>query len=179
MFRTVENLRGRGRKPKVTPVLARRIVREMIKNPRITTKAILVNLGSAGGNVSRQTVQRTLHTAGFHGRRPRRIPLLQVRHTKAQLAIANAHLDKEQDFWSSVLCSHKIKLNFFATMLYSSFGVKKEKPSTLRTPSPLPNPTGGENLMLWGCSWSSSLKMNGQKYQWGHAKSWSAIIGSV
>ncbi|KAK3542955.1 hypothetical protein QTP70_007926 [Hemibagrus guttatus] len=49
MFRTVKNLRGRGRKPKVTPVLARRIVREVKKNPRITTKAILMNLGSAAG----------------------------------------------------------------------------------------------------------------------------------
>ncbi|KAI4877527.1 hypothetical protein NFI96_003613, partial [Prochilodus magdalenae] len=82
-FRTVENLRRCGREPKVTPVLARRIVREVKKNPRITTKAILVNLDSAGGDISRQTVQRTLHTAGFHGRRPRRTPLLQKRHTKA------------------------------------------------------------------------------------------------
>ncbi|KAK3521784.1 hypothetical protein QTP70_018307 [Hemibagrus guttatus] len=104
MFRTVKNLRGRGQKPKVTPVLARRIVREVKKNPRITTKAILMNLGSAGGNISRQTVQRTLHTAGFHGRRPRRTSLLQIRHTKARLGFANAHLDKEEDFWSSVLC---------------------------------------------------------------------------
>ncbi|KAK3547057.1 hypothetical protein QTP86_009565 [Hemibagrus guttatus] len=102
-FRTVKNLRGRGRKPKVTPVLARRIVREVKKNPRITTKAILMNLGSAGGKMPWHTVQRTLHTAGFHGRRPRRTLLLQIRHTKARLAFANAHLDKEEDFWSSVL----------------------------------------------------------------------------
>ena len=103
-FCTVENLRGICRKPKVTPVLARRILREVKKNPRITTKAILVNLGSAGGNVSRQTVQWTLHTAGFHGRRPRRMPLLQIRHPKACLAFANAHLDKVVDFWSSLQC---------------------------------------------------------------------------
>ncbi|KAK3523881.1 hypothetical protein QTP70_015711 [Hemibagrus guttatus] len=102
-FHTVKKLRGRGRKPKVTPVLARRIVRQVKKNPRITTKAILMNLGSAGGNISRQTVQQTLHTTGFHGCRPRRTPLLQIRHTKSRLAFANAHLDKEEDFWSSVL----------------------------------------------------------------------------
>ena len=53
MFRIVENLRGRCWKPRVTPVLARRIVREVKKNPRIATKAILVSVGSAGGNVSR------------------------------------------------------------------------------------------------------------------------------
>ncbi|KAK3534964.1 hypothetical protein QTP70_002042 [Hemibagrus guttatus] len=102
MFRTVKNLRGHGRKPKVTPVLARRILREVKKNPRITTKAILMNLGSAGDDISRQTVQRTLYTAG---RRPRRTPLLQIRHTKARLTFANAHLDKEEDFWSSALWS--------------------------------------------------------------------------
>ncbi|KAK3563915.1 hypothetical protein QTP86_004853 [Hemibagrus guttatus] len=101
-FRTVKNLRGRGRKPKVTPVLARRILREVKKNPRITTKAILMNLGSAGDDISRQTVQRTLYTAV---RRPRRTPLLQIRHTKARLTFANAHLDKEEDFWSSALWS--------------------------------------------------------------------------
>ncbi|KAK3552754.1 hypothetical protein QTP86_022163 [Hemibagrus guttatus] len=80
------------------------------KNPRITTKAILMNLGSAGGNISRQTVQRTLHTAGFHGRRPRGTPLLQIRHTKSHLAFAHAHLDKEEDFWSSVLWSDETKI---------------------------------------------------------------------
>ncbi|KAK3567675.1 hypothetical protein QTP86_020610 [Hemibagrus guttatus] len=112
-FRTVKNLRGCGRKPKVTPVLASRIVREVKKKPRITTKAILMSLGSAGGNISRQTVQWTLHTNGFHGRRPRRTPLFQIRHTKARLAFANAHLDKEEDFWSSVLWSDETKIELF------------------------------------------------------------------
>ncbi|GAA6104372.1 forkhead box protein M1-like [Tachysurus ichikawai] len=55
-LRIVAAHKGRGRKPKVTPVLARRIVGEVKKNPRITTKAFLMNLGSAGGNISRQTV---------------------------------------------------------------------------------------------------------------------------
>ena len=104
-FHTEENLRGCGQKPKVTPVLARSIMREVIR-----IKAILVNLGSAGGNVSRQPVQCTLHTAGFHGRRPRRMPLLQIRHTKAYLAFANAHLDKEEDSWCSVLWSNETKM---------------------------------------------------------------------
>ncbi|KAK3554343.1 hypothetical protein QTP70_022172 [Hemibagrus guttatus] len=117
-FRTVKNLRGRGRKPKVTPVLARRIVREVKKNPRITTKAILMNLRSAGGNISRQTVQRTLHTAGFHGRRPRRTSLLQIRHTKARLAFANAHLDKEEKISGLLFYGQmKQKLNCLATMM--------------------------------------------------------------
>ncbi|KAI3354231.1 hypothetical protein L3Q82_018488 [Scortum barcoo] len=48
-FRTVENLRGRGRKLKVTPVLARRIVREVKKIQDHRQGRILENLGPAGG----------------------------------------------------------------------------------------------------------------------------------
>lgn len=86
--------------------------REVKKILRITTKAILVNLGSAGANVSRQTVQQTLHTAEFHGCRPRRTPILQRRHTKAHLASANAHQAKE-DFWSTVLQSDETNNKLF------------------------------------------------------------------
>ncbi|KAK3527957.1 hypothetical protein QTP86_013020 [Hemibagrus guttatus] len=54
-----------------------------------------------------------MHTAEFHGRRPRRTPHLQIRHTKAHLAFANAHLDKEEDFWPSVLWSDETKISLF------------------------------------------------------------------
>ncbi|KAK3560358.1 hypothetical protein QTP86_006443 [Hemibagrus guttatus] len=149
-FRTVKNLRGRGQKPKVSPVLARRIVREVKKNPRITTKAILMNLGSAGGNISRQTVQRTLHTAGFHGRRPRRTSLLQIRHTKARLAFANAHLDKEEDFWSSVLWSNKTKIELFGHNDVAFIWGKKGEAFNPKNTIPTVK-HGGGNLMFWGC----------------------------
>ncbi|KAK3522985.1 hypothetical protein QTP86_010494 [Hemibagrus guttatus] len=142
--------RGRGRKPKVTPVLARRIVREVKKNPRITTKAILMNLGSAGGNISRQTVQQTLHTAGFHGRRPRRTPLLQISHTKARLAFANAHLDKEEDFWSSVLWSDETKIVLFGHNDVAFIWRKKGEAFNPKNTIPTVK-HGGGNLMFWGC----------------------------
>ncbi|KAK3525993.1 hypothetical protein QTP70_011807 [Hemibagrus guttatus] len=146
-FRTVKNLRGHGRKPKVTPVLARRIVREVKKNPRITTKAILMNLGSAGGNISRQTVQRTLHTAGFQGRRQRRTPLLNIRHTKARLAFANAHLDKEEDFWSSVLWSDETKIELFGHNDVAFIWHKKGEAFNSKNTIPTVK-HGGGNLMF-------------------------------
>ena len=150
MFRTVENLRGRGWKPKVTPVLARRMVKEVKKNPRITTKAILVNLGSSGGNVSRQTVQGTLHTAGFHGHRPRRMPLLQIRHTKACMVFANAHLDIEVDFWSSGVWSDETKIELFGHNDVSFIWRKKGDAFNPKNTIPTVK-HGGGNLRLWGC----------------------------
>ncbi|KAK3511150.1 hypothetical protein QTP70_032158 [Hemibagrus guttatus] len=120
------------------------------KNPRITTKAILMNLGSAGGNISRQTVQWTLHTAGFHGRRPRRTPLLQIRHTKACLAFANAHLDKEEDFWSSVLWSDETKIELFGHNDVAFIWRKKGEDFNPKNTIPTVK-HGGGNLMFWGC----------------------------
>ncbi|XP_030638871.1 homeobox protein MOX-2 [Chanos chanos] len=40
-------------------------MREAKKNPRITTEAILLNLSNSGTNISRQTLQRTLHNTGL------------------------------------------------------------------------------------------------------------------
>ncbi|KAK3537128.1 hypothetical protein QTP70_002141 [Hemibagrus guttatus] len=142
--------RRRGQKPKVTPVLARRIVREVKMNPRITTKAILMNLGSAGGNISRQRVQRTLHTAGFHGCRPRRTPLLQIKHTKARLAFANAHLDKKEDFCSSVLWSDETKIELFGHNDVAFIWHKKGEAFNPKNTIPTVK-HGGGNRMFWGC----------------------------
>lgn len=89
----MENLRGRGCKPKVTPVLARRVVREVKKNPRITTEANMVNLGPASGNTSKQTVQQTKTKEDITS---------PDKACKAHLAFANAHLVKEEDLCSSV-----------------------------------------------------------------------------
>lgn len=109
-----------------------------------------MNLGSAGGNISRQTVQRTLHTAGFNGRRPRRTPLLQIRHTKARLAFANAHLDKEDDFWSSVLWSDETKIELFGHNDVAFIWRKKGEAFNPKNTIPTVK-HGGGNLMFWGC----------------------------
>lgn len=147
---TVENLGGRGRKSKVTPVLARKIVREVVKNPKTTTKDILKNLDSTGCNISRQTVQRTLHNAGLHGHRPRRTPLLRKRHTKARLTFAKAHLDKDENFWSSVLWSDETKIELFGHNDVAFIWRKKGEAFNPKNTIPTVK-HGGGNVIFWGC----------------------------
>lgn len=53
---SVKRLKERHRKPKVTHVLARMVVKEAKRNTSITSKAILTILSNSGSNISRQTL---------------------------------------------------------------------------------------------------------------------------
>lgn len=149
-FGTVKNIKGRGRKSKVSDKLARKLVREASNNPRITTKAILTNLKESGTNISRQTLQRVFHKAGLHGHRPRKTPLLQSRHIKARLAFAKAHLDKDVTFWKSVLWSDETKLELFGHRDVAF--VWRRKGEAFNPKNTVPTVKhGGGSIMLWGC----------------------------
>ncbi|KAK3523864.1 hypothetical protein QTP70_010508 [Hemibagrus guttatus] len=93
---------------------------------------------------------RTLHTAGFHGRRPRRTPLLQISRTNARLAFANVHLDKEEDFWSSVLWSDETKIELFGHNDVAFIWRKKGEAFNPKNTIPTVK-HGGGNRMFWGC----------------------------
>ena len=149
-FHTVKkNIEGRGRKSKVSPRLARKVWREANNNPRITIKALLNNLGESGTKISRQTLQRTLHKGGLHRRQPRKTPLLHLRHRKARLAFAKAHLDKDPSFWSSVLWSDERKMELFGHRDVAFVWRKKGEAYNPKNTVPTVK-HGGGSIMLWG-----------------------------
>jgi len=149
-FRVVTNLRGRGRKSLVSPRFARKIIREVSNNPRLTTKEILNDISQSGTKISRQTLQRTLNKAGLHGRRPRKTPLLKPKHVKARLAFARAHIDKDSSFWSSVLWSDETKMELFGHRDVAFVWRKKGEAFNPKNTVPTVK-HGGGNIMLWGC----------------------------
>ncbi|KAI3364700.1 hypothetical protein L3Q82_011486, partial [Scortum barcoo] len=143
-LRTVENLRGRDRKPKVTPVLARRIVREVKKNPRITTKAILENLGPCWWQRSQgRTVQWTLRT--------------KEDATSPDKAHKSLLWPLQMLIWIKKKTSGllfygqmKQKLNCFGHNDVSFIWCKKGEAFNPKNTIPTIK-HGGGNLMLWGC----------------------------
>ncbi len=76
---TVANRKGRGRKPKISPKLEHKLLRDVQQNLRVTMKDILGNLKEAGSVVSWSTVQRCLHRNNLRGHSPRKIPAQSLR----------------------------------------------------------------------------------------------------
>jgi len=83
MFYTVSTLKGRGRKLKVDPRLARKLVRHVTDNPRITSKELLDQTIESGVQLSMKTLKRILNKAGLRGCRPRTNPLHMPRHLQS------------------------------------------------------------------------------------------------
>ena len=66
------NLPRSGRPRKITTRMARKIVRQVQNDPRVTRNDIKEQLSEEGVHVSINTVSNVLHDANFVGRRPRK-----------------------------------------------------------------------------------------------------------
>ena len=131
---SVKNKVGRGRKRKISQFLERKIVREVQKNQRTTTKMIVKDLANSEVDVSRSTVKRVLHRNALRDCRPRKTPLLKKRHLQARLKYARDHLEEGEAFWKSVLWSDETKLELFGHMDIAYVWRKKARHSTPKKP---------------------------------------------
>ena len=64
----------------------------------------------------RTTIRRTLNKVGFHGRVPRKMPLLSAKHSQACLKFAKDHVDRPSKYWNNVLRSDETKIELFGHM---------------------------------------------------------------
>ncbi len=97
---TVVNLARSGRPMKITPRAQRRLIQEVIKEPRTTSKELQASIKVS---VHDSTIRKRLGKNGIHGRVPRQKPLLTKKNTKSHLTFAKKYLDYPQDFWANIL----------------------------------------------------------------------------
>lgn len=110
---TVVNLPRSGRPTKITPRAQRRLIQEVIKEPRTTSKELQASLASIKVSVHDSTIRKRLGKNSIHGRVPRQKPLLTKKNTKARLTFAKKYLDYPQDFWANILWTDATKVELF------------------------------------------------------------------
>ncbi len=110
---TVVNLPRSGRPTKITPRVQRRLIQEVIKELRTTSKELQASLASIKVSVHDSTIRKRLGKNGIHGRVPRQKPLLTKKNTKARLTFAKKYLDYPQDFWANILWTDATKFELF------------------------------------------------------------------
>ncbi len=110
---TVVNLLRSGRPTKITPREQHRLIQEVIKEPRTTSKELQASLASIKVSVNDSTIRKRLGKNGIHGRVPRQKPLLTKNNTKARLTFVQKYLDFPQDFWANILWTDATKVDIF------------------------------------------------------------------
>ncbi len=96
---TVVNLPRSGWPTKITPRVQRRLIQEVIKEPRTTSKELQASLASIKVSVHDSTIRKRLGKNSIHGRFPRQKPLL----TKNNL----------QEFWANIKWTDETKVELF------------------------------------------------------------------
>jgi transposase len=92
--KTTASLPRSGSTRKIMDRIARQLVADATRNPRVISRELQSNLQQFGVHVHRSTIRRTLNTSGLYGRVARKKPLLKKKHNLAILNFAKAHIDK-------------------------------------------------------------------------------------
>ena len=140
-----------GRPSLLTKRDERHIRQCVIKDRNRAASSIAQEISSVSGkSVSAQTIRRSLNAMEFHGRIPRKKPLLNAKHKANRLSFAKTYKNKENNFWSKVLWSDETKIN-----LFGSDGIKRVwRRAGEAYNENCTKPTvkhGGGSVMVWGC----------------------------
>ena len=149
--RTTMSCARQGRPAKMTARTVRQVQNLVLQDRRQSAAKIAEEISTASGqSVSAQTIRRTLHRIGLHGRRPRRKPLLKQSHKKARKQFAEAHQSKPLDYWQHVLWSDETKINLFGSdgvqRVWRRPGEQYQDKCVIPTVK-----HGGGSVMVWGC----------------------------
>ncbi|KAG2456962.1 TCB1 transposase, partial [Polypterus senegalus] len=147
---TVVNLPRSGRPTKITPRAQRRLIREVTKDPRTTSKELQASLASIKVSVHNSTIRKRLGKNGLHGRFPRRKTLLRKKNIRARLNFAKKHLNDCQDFWENTLWTDETKVKLFGRQM--SRYIWRKRNTAFQKKNIIPTVKyGGGSVMVWGC----------------------------
>ncbi|GFV22467.1 transposable element Tcb1 transposase [Trichonephila clavipes] len=149
--RFVVSIPRRERKEILSTTAERKIIHSVKKNPRVSASKLALSMFSTiVENISDETIRRTLHQYGFHGRTPIRKPLIKYVNRQKRVIFAKEHRSKPISFWNTVIFSDESKFN-----LYGSDGRFKIWRETRKALAPKNTIKAikfrGGSVLVWGC----------------------------
>lgn len=163
-----ENGKRTGRKRKTTEHQDRLIVREVRKNPKVTSEELKENLNLP---ISITQIKKRINEQGLNGRVSRAKPLISKKNKTKRFNWAQDYKDNPPEFWNSIIWSDESKF-----MLVNNARRKfvwRKKGEAFKSCNLKPTVKyGGGSVMVWGCFSSNGVgkicfidgKMNGQMY---------------
>lgn len=151
----VATAKGRGRKKVTSPKDDRMIVRLAIRDRCKSSKAIKLDLESAGIVVSAPTIRRILVRAGLRARKRLQKPLLNPEQRRKRVVWARDHLGWTPDDWRQVLWSDETRISIFG-----SDGIRyvRRRPNEAHIPEcTKPTVKHPTSVMIWGCMAQSGI----------------------
>ncbi len=129
-----------------------RLIQEVIKEPRTTSKELQASLASIKVSVHDSTIRKRLGKNGIHGR-------VQVqgkshcwpKRTQRPVShLPKKYLDYPQDFWANILWTDETKVELFGRCV-SCYIWRKTNTTFNKKNIILTVKHGGGSVMVWGC----------------------------
>lgn len=135
---------------KFTPRADRQMLKEVSKNPKMSSRYLQQALATVGVKVHASTIRKRLHKFDLHGRHGRRKSWLSEKNMKTRLKLDRVNGDKDQDFWNNVLWTDESKIEFFGQQDRGHVWRKRNSPFQENNLIPTLK-HGGGSVMVWRC----------------------------
>lgn len=149
--RSLEDSARSGRPRKTTIRDDRLVIRESLKNRRLTSSDLRASLEiHYNVSVTSRTIRNRLREAGLKGCVAVKKPLLRAEHRKRRLIFAREHADWTPADWESVLWSDESSFQLFSSS--KRVFVRRREGERFTEQCIVPTVKhGGGSLMVWGC----------------------------
>lgn len=147
---TVLNEKRSGRPKVLSNRDVRMLLKNVKKNPKKSAPTLAIELASCTRKtIHPENVRRILRSNGYHGRTPRRKPLISKCNEQKRLEFAKTYEHKDFEFWKQVLFTDESKFNIYESdgrgKVWRKANEELNKENLISTVK-----HGGGNVMVWG-----------------------------
>lgn len=146
-----------GRPTLLNEMSRRSIVRKIKENPKISAPKIANEIQrELSISVCDETIRNVLRKNGYHGRVPRRKPLISERNRIKRIQFARDHKNKDNSFWDQVMFTDESKYNIFGCDGKGKIWRKSNEEMKIKNLCATVK-HGGGSVMVWGCMAASGV----------------------